>query len=358
MIAVHADASPAVRTARRSARPACARHDQRQPVRRADHHRRRRGPRPPGRPRRRVAASTTGRIHVPCDDSVMRVADGQVLPVRRSRGYAPLPIALPVPVRPALAVGGDLKNTFCVGDGRYAWMSAHVGDMDDLATLRAFDTATTHLGALTGVAPEVLVADAHPRYRSAAWAHREAAGRPVRTVQHHHAHIASAMADNGHDGATRVLGFAFDGTGYGATAQCGAARCCSPTTPTSSAWPTCLCVAARRRRRRAQPVPDGAVAPTRRRRAMGRAAALRGRVHRRPSGASSPSSSNAGWAACRPRAWVGCSTPCRHWLACATASSTRPKRRCGSKSWPMTGCLRSARRTDLPSTARPSTRRR
>ncbi len=152
-------------------------------------------------------------IHVPCDDSVVRLAGSQALPVRRSRGYAPLPVALPVPVRPALAVGGDVKNTFCTGDGRYAWLSAHIGDMDDLATLQAFQTATTHLAMLTGVRPEVLVADAHPAYRSAAWARRQ--GLPVRLVQHHHAHVAAAMADNGHDGSHPVIGIAFDGTGYG-----------------------------------------------------------------------------------------------------------------------------------------------
>ncbi len=84
-------------------------------------------------------------IHVPCDDSVVRVADGAQLPVRRSRGYAPVPVALPVQVRPALAVGGDLKNTFCLADGGYAWLSAHVGDMDDLATLQAFERATAQL---------------------------------------------------------------------------------------------------------------------------------------------------------------------------------------------------------------------
>jgi hydrogenase maturation protein HypF len=154
-------------------------------------------------------------ISVPCDDSVIRVADGAALPVRRSRGYAPLPVALPVRVRPALAVGGDLKNTFCVGEGRYAWMSAHVGDMDDLATLTAFPPATAHLATLTGVTPELLIADAHPGYRSVAAAQRLADGREVRRVQHHHAHIASAMAENGHDGTAPVLGFAFDGTGYG-----------------------------------------------------------------------------------------------------------------------------------------------
>ncbi|MDT4902373.1 MAG: hydrogenase maturation protein HypF [Pseudonocardiales bacterium] len=154
-------------------------------------------------------------IQVPCDDSVVRVAGGEQLPVRRSRGYAPMPVALPVEVGPALAVGGDLKNTFCLADGRYAWLSAHVGDMDDLATLQAFEVATAQLSALTRVTPQALVADRHPSYRSSAWATRHADDRPVRTVQHHHAHIASAMAENGHDGRERVIGFAFDGTGYG-----------------------------------------------------------------------------------------------------------------------------------------------
>jgi hydrogenase maturation protein HypF len=154
-------------------------------------------------------------IQVPCDDSVVRVAGGGLLPVRRSRGYAPLPVALPVRVRPALAVGGDVKNAFCFADDGYAWLSAHVGDMDDLATLRAFEVATAQLQSITGVHPAVIVADRHPAYRSAAWADRNPARLPVRKVQHHHAHIASAMAENGHDGAERVIGFAFDGTGYG-----------------------------------------------------------------------------------------------------------------------------------------------
>jgi hydrogenase maturation protein HypF len=154
-------------------------------------------------------------ILVPCDDSVVRVLDGVELPIRRSRGYAPLPVALPVPVPPTLAVGGDLKNTFAVADGTYAWLGQHIGDMDDLATLSAFGSAERHLEALTGVAPQVLVADAHPLYRSTAWAYRNAAERPVRTVQHHHAHIAAVMAEHGLDGSRQVLGFAFDGTGYG-----------------------------------------------------------------------------------------------------------------------------------------------
>ncbi|WP_371407357.1 carbamoyltransferase HypF [Kribbella sp. NBC_00662] len=152
-------------------------------------------------------------IHVPCDDSVVRIVDGTELPVRRSRGYAPFPVDLPVPVRPALAVGGDLKNTFCLGDGLYAWLSAHVGDMDDLATLQAFDRAEKHLEELTGVRPEVLVTDKHPSYRSRHWAQLNARGRPVIGVQHHHAHLASVMAEHRYQG--EIIGFAFDGTGYG-----------------------------------------------------------------------------------------------------------------------------------------------
>jgi len=157
-------------------------------------------------------------ILVPCDDSVIRVVEGAELPIRRSRGYAPLPVALPVRLPPTLAVGADLKNTMAVADGRYAWLSQHIGDMDDLATLAAFDSAQRHLRTLTGVNPDVLVADAHPLYRSTHWAHRNADGRPVRTVQHHHAHIAAVMAEHGYDGSEQVVGFAFDGTGYGSDA--------------------------------------------------------------------------------------------------------------------------------------------
>ncbi|MFE2916437.1 carbamoyltransferase HypF [Kitasatospora indigofera] len=154
-------------------------------------------------------------IQVPCDDSVMRICDGEHLPVRRSRGYAPLPVTLPVPVRAALAVGGDLKNTFCLGEGRRAWLSGHIGDMDDLATQRAFGRAVDQLGGITGVTPGLLAADRHPGYRSTGWARRNAGGRPLVQVQHHHAHIAAAMAEHGLDGGRPVIGVAFDGTGYG-----------------------------------------------------------------------------------------------------------------------------------------------
>ncbi|WP_328535375.1 carbamoyltransferase HypF [Streptomyces sp. NBC_00344] len=154
-------------------------------------------------------------IHVPCDDSVSRFVAGGELPVRRSRGYAPLPVALPFDVPPMLAVGADLKNTCALGEGRYAWMSQHIGDMEDLSTVEALTRTERHLRELTGVEPGQLVADSHPGYRSGDWARDHALGRAVRTVQHHHAHIASVMGEHGLGAGERVIGIAFDGTGFG-----------------------------------------------------------------------------------------------------------------------------------------------
>ncbi|MFC5031505.1 carbamoyltransferase HypF [Streptomyces sp. DSM 41987] len=154
-------------------------------------------------------------IHVPCDDSVSRFVAGAELPIRRSRGYAPLPLALPFDVPPTLAVGADLKNTCALGEGRYAWVSQHIGDMDDLSTVEALTRTERHLERLTGVEPRQLVADRHPDYRSGVWARTHANGRPVRTVQHHHAHIASVMGEHGLGAGESVIGVAFDGTGHG-----------------------------------------------------------------------------------------------------------------------------------------------
>ena len=154
-------------------------------------------------------------IHVPCDDSVTRAIDGQESPIRRSRGQAPLPLDLPFESPAALGAGADLKNTFCLAEGRLAWMSAHVGDMDDVSTLLAYGPAEQHLEMLTGVSPTVLAADRHPAYRSRRWALDHAAARPVLGVQHHHAHVAATMADNHVPDGIQVLGVAFDGTGYG-----------------------------------------------------------------------------------------------------------------------------------------------
>ena len=176
--------------------------------------------------RERLAALADGfllhnrEIHAPCDDSVVRVFAGHELPVRRSRGYAPFPVRLPFALRPTLAVGGELKNAFCLINGEHAVMSQHIGDMENLETLRAFEESVRSLTGLFRVAPEILAADRHPGYLSTQWARAHRGGfdgRPVEyvEVQHHHAHIAAVMAENGLRGETPVLGFSFDGTGYG-----------------------------------------------------------------------------------------------------------------------------------------------
>ncbi|MFJ6793502.1 carbamoyltransferase HypF [Streptomyces sp. NPDC091268] len=154
-------------------------------------------------------------IHVPCDDSVVRVCDDRPLLIRRARGYAPLPLALPLAVPATLATGGDLKNAFCLGEGHRAWLSAHVGDLDNLATQYAFERAEQQLESLTGVRPGRLVTDRHPGYRVGRWARRSAGERPLLRVQHHHAHLASAMAEHGLEAGRRVIGVVFDGAGHG-----------------------------------------------------------------------------------------------------------------------------------------------
>ncbi|MFF9087570.1 carbamoyltransferase HypF [Streptomyces sp. NPDC014991] len=158
-------------------------------------------------------------IASPCDDSLLRVRpDGTAQVLRRSRGYVPRPVRLPVPVRPTLAVGGDLKNVLCLGEGDHAWFGPHIGDMGRLATLEAAERAERHLTRLTGVVPRRVAADRHPGYhstrRARARADRLGLSGPV-LVQHHHAHIAATMAEHGLDGTTPVIGVAFDGTGYG-----------------------------------------------------------------------------------------------------------------------------------------------
>jgi hydrogenase maturation protein HypF len=163
-------------------------------------------------------------IYARCDDSVVRVRGGQagLLPIRRSRGYAPFPVRLPFPVEQILAVGGELKSTFCLTKGDYAFMSQHIGDMENYETLQAFEQAATHFCSLFRVQPRVVAHDMHPEYLSTKWA----AGQMAKAggeaddlvfvpVQHHHAHIAACMAEHGLDGDEPVIGVSFDGTGYG-----------------------------------------------------------------------------------------------------------------------------------------------
>jgi hydrogenase maturation protein HypF len=152
-------------------------------------------------------------IHVRCDDSVTRVVADQELPLRRSRGYAPQPVALPLecPV-PILAVGGQLKGTFALGRGCHAFLSHHLGDLDHYDAYRAFVRDVGLYEQLFGVRPEVIAHDLHPDYASTRYA-QERGGVRLVPVQHHHAHLASCMAEHGLRGS--VIGVAFDGTGYG-----------------------------------------------------------------------------------------------------------------------------------------------
>jgi hydrogenase maturation protein HypF len=153
-------------------------------------------------------------IQVPCDDSVARVIDGEELPIRRSRGYAPMPVRLPFTVDPVLAVGGELKNTFCLAVGRDAWLSQHIGDMGSVDTLTAFERSTEQFAAMYSVPVGGVGADAHPGYHTRLWAEARPGGS-VTLVQHHHAHIAAAMVEHGVGPGQQVIGVAFDGTGYG-----------------------------------------------------------------------------------------------------------------------------------------------
>jgi hydrogenase maturation protein HypF len=155
-------------------------------------------------------------IHVPCDDSVLQVDPntGTEIPLRRSRGYAPLPVRLPVDAGPTLAVGGELKNTFCLAAGYDAFVSQHVGDMGSLETWAAFERSVGQMSGLYGIRPGQVAADAHPGYHTRRWA-EDASEGAVAEVQHHHAHIASVMAEHGMAADERVIGVAFDGTGYG-----------------------------------------------------------------------------------------------------------------------------------------------
>jgi hydrogenase maturation protein HypF len=152
-------------------------------------------------------------IHTRCDDSVVRVVGGHDYPIRRSRGYAPEPLLVAQPfARPILAAGPELKHTFCIGKGRRAIVSHHIGDLETWEAMSAFLEAVEHYKHTFDVAPEAIAHDLHPDYLSTKWA-LETGGDDTIGVQHHHAHIASCLADNGR--SDRVIGLALDGTGYG-----------------------------------------------------------------------------------------------------------------------------------------------
>ncbi len=155
------------------------------------------------------------RIATACDDSVVRVLDGRPTPLRRARGYAPEPIDLGGELAlPTLAVGGHLKSTFALGASRRAWVSHHLGDLDDYAAYEAYVAAILHYQDLFRVSPARLVHDLHPDYASTRYALERAARSGLETlaVQHHHAHVAAALAEHR---LARAIGVAFDGTGFG-----------------------------------------------------------------------------------------------------------------------------------------------
>ena len=156
-------------------------------------------------------------IYIRADDSVMRIFEGEPFPVRRSRGYAPFPVRLPWKTPPLLATGAELKNTFCLTNGSYAFLSHHVGDLENYETLKSFEDGIEHFEHLFRVKPEAIACDLHPNYLSTRYGMERAdrTGIPLIGIQHHHAHIAAAMADQGLDGSHPVLGVAFDGTGFG-----------------------------------------------------------------------------------------------------------------------------------------------
>jgi hydrogenase maturation protein HypF len=156
-------------------------------------------------------------IHMRCDDSVVRVVRDQMYQIRRSRGYAPAPLGVAESFgQHTLACGGELKNTFCVAKERHVFLSHHIGDLENYETLRSFREGVEHYCRLFDVQPELVAYDLHPEYLSTKYAlELEEAGLPAVGVQHHHAHIASCLADNERPSGERVIGVALDGTGYG-----------------------------------------------------------------------------------------------------------------------------------------------
>jgi hydrogenase maturation protein HypF len=150
------------------------------------------------------------------DDSVVRSFEGCERVLRRSRGYAPQAIDLQMPMQEILAFGGELKNTFCLTKDRYAILSQHIGDLENYETMQFFSETLDKMKRLFRVEPRAIAHDLHPRYRSTRMALASSVARKI-GVQHHHAHIASCMAENHLKG--EVIGVAFDGTGYGTDAR-------------------------------------------------------------------------------------------------------------------------------------------
>ncbi len=156
-------------------------------------------------------------IHMRIDDSVFSTFDGRPYPLRRARGYAPNPIRLDEPVPQVLAVGPQMKNTFCLTREEYAFLSHYIGEMENWETFQDFKAAIQHYEKLFRIVPEVIAYDRHPDYLTTQYALERAAAEniPAIPVQHHHAHLAAAMIENHLPPEQVTAGLIFDGTGYG-----------------------------------------------------------------------------------------------------------------------------------------------
>jgi hydrogenase maturation protein HypF len=154
-------------------------------------------------------------IYARYDDSVFMVEDDTPQPLRRTRGYAPYPIFLPFKAKQILACGGEEKNTFCLTKGNHAFLSQHIGNMENEETLEHFASTIELHKKLFRIKPEIIACDMHPEYLSTKYALEvgEKSGSKLVPVQHHHAHIVSCMVENNVE--EPVIGVAFDGTGYG-----------------------------------------------------------------------------------------------------------------------------------------------
>ena len=166
-------------------------------------------------------------IRIRADDTVMDFHRGHPYMIRRSRGYAPLPVLMSeeklffekkkadAGKTSILAIGGELKNTFCITSGNLFYLSPYVGDLEDLRTVRALEETVARMENLLEVSPSAIICDLHPKYNSTAVAEEMAArkGIPLYRIQHHYAHVLSCLAEN--DRTDRVIGVSFDGTGYG-----------------------------------------------------------------------------------------------------------------------------------------------
>jgi hydrogenase maturation protein HypF len=151
-------------------------------------------------------------IYLRSDDSIVRTAAGEMRFIRRSRGYVPVPIFLDRNLPPILGCGAELKNTICLTKKNRAFLSQHIGDMENLATYEFFSMTADHLKRILDIEPEIVAFDMHPDYLSTRYAETQDRMEKIQ-VQHHHAHIVSCMAENRVEGP--VIGLSFDGTGYG-----------------------------------------------------------------------------------------------------------------------------------------------